>query len=616
MSKVQIKISKSVDAPPSLHPGELAYSYKSGKLFIGPPGHIPDPAGPNIIELADTKSGSTFITQNIQSGDIGHSPSSDAVFNALKNNESNLDVEYGSIGNIQEDIKTLHFDSDTLNVVQDPSDSSKILIAAKAYWGNIDIDNNVDAISPDNYENLKFKSGEGILLSVDNNKIKVSANIDDNNSNGDTNELWSSAQIRQAILATAGVDPNADNTWTGINTFPDIDIATSTNEVVNANSVRDYIDTVAFATGHTTAQDIDVKTSTDEIVNANSARNYVTDVAALKTADNNFSGINTVPDVDMENASPTSKQVVNVSNIKTYVADTAALRVGNNDFNGINTFQDINIESQSNTSQRAVNVGSIKTYVEAVTVQKGENQTISGNNNFTGINMVPDNNVAIADKEVVNANSVKNYIELVSVLKDQDNDFTGTNTVQNIDIKTADQEIVNASSTRTYVEDIAAVKIGNNDFNGINTFPSLDIKVVAPTSPNRAVNAQSVIDYVENSAAIKDANNEFTGTNTVPDVDIINAQSTNKEIVNAASLKTYMGEVATQVIEGLSLNKYVFTNPSMNWLINHSKNTDLFQYDIFDDDGTLMLASANIIDGDNFVIELTETMTGYVVVRF
>ena len=107
MSKVQIKISKSVDAPPSLHPGELAYSYKSGKLFIGPPGHIPDPAGPNIIELADTKSGSTFITQNIQSGDIGHSPSSDAVFNALKNNESNLDVEYGSIGNIQEDIKRI-----------------------------------------------------------------------------------------------------------------------------------------------------------------------------------------------------------------------------------------------------------------------------------------------------------------------------------------------------------------------------------------------------------------------------------------------------------------------------------------------------------------------------
>jgi hypothetical protein len=246
MSNVQIKISTSTDIPPLLRSGELAYSYKSGKLFIGPPGKYSDKPSSNVIELLSTD---RYISSDIQEGEMNTSPSSDAVFKALQDVNNTISIEYetesGPFNN--SDVKTIKFDGN-LNVQQDPNDSTKVLLAVKPYWGNIDINDELNSIVPNGYDNLKFVSGQGIIISADQGKIEVKSDIDDNDTNGSQNKLWSSQKVREAIAATTGISPSADNDFVGINTFPDMDIlnADQTNkQVVNAGSVKGYVGTVA-----------------------------------------------------------------------------------------------------------------------------------------------------------------------------------------------------------------------------------------------------------------------------------------------------------------------------------------------------------------------------------
>lgn len=246
MSNVQIKISTQTDVPPQLRSGELAYSYKSDKLFIGPPGNYNDPPSSNVVELL---SADRYISQDIQEGVDDYSPSVDAVFKALQEVNNTISIEYNSGTNSNPDVKTVQFDGN-LNVQTDPNNPDKILVAAKPYWGNVDINDNINAIIPqqEGYDNLKFIDGQAILFSADQNKIKVSANIDDNDANGSPNKLWSSQKVREAISATTGILPDGNNDFTGINTFPDLDILNidpTSKQVINAGSVKGYVGTVA-----------------------------------------------------------------------------------------------------------------------------------------------------------------------------------------------------------------------------------------------------------------------------------------------------------------------------------------------------------------------------------
>jgi hypothetical protein len=600
MSQMQIKISLDNDAPSVLKSGELAYSYKSNSLYIGGPGLYNAPANSNIIKLLDMGvAHQDYVTQEIVSGDTNHVPSGDAVFNALQ--DCKFTVEYN---NGTSDIQTLQFDG-SLDVTPDPIDNSKILISAKPTWGAIDIDQSENEIIPQNYENIKFTSGEGIQISAVNNKINIAADIDDTDPNGASDKLWSSLQVKNAILETMGINPSSDNNFTGINTFPDVDITVdpTSKQVVNVSSVVEYVEAIAFSVEHTVAPNIDIANSTNQIVNADSIKDYLLAVTTLKNEDNNLIGINTVPDADVNSA---DQQIVNANSVKSYVETTAALKAGDNEFTGVNTFPDINIQSASvQNGNRAVNVKSVKDYVDTLQFESEHTTTI-------------DTDIKVDDQNIVNAVSARTYVEEVAFFKDLDNVITGINTVPNADVKTAGEQIVNANNIKTFVEDVAAIKSNDNTFTGINTFPQVDISVVSPNQDQeeRAVNVVSVRNYVLDTTVREGINNDFTETNTFPDMDILNASPTNKQVVNAGSVKSYIGAVATQVIEGLSLVKYVFDNPNDTWLVTHSKNTELFQYDIMDDSGNKMIAPINIIDDNSFVVELTEAVTGSVLVRF
>ncbi|MBC8427381.1 MAG: hypothetical protein H8D97_00670 [Proteobacteria bacterium] len=247
MSNIQILISTKTETPDKLRPGELAYSYKSGKLFIGPPGRYKDPPSSKVVELLHT---GRYISQNINEGVHDLTPSSDAIYKALQEVNNTITIEYETTESgpfTNSDTKIIKFDGN-LNVQQDPNDSTKIQVAINPYWGNIDIDNQLNSIIPNNYDNLKFKSGQGIIISAEQGKIEVKSNIDDNDINGSPNKLWSSQKIREAIAATTGISPEADNDFTGINTFQDINIINAdptSKQVVNTKSVKDYVGTVA-----------------------------------------------------------------------------------------------------------------------------------------------------------------------------------------------------------------------------------------------------------------------------------------------------------------------------------------------------------------------------------
>jgi len=61
--------------------------------------------------------------------------------------------------------------------------------------------------------------------------------------------------------------------------------------------------------------------------------------------------------------------------------------------------------------------------------------------------------------------------------------------------------------------------------------------------------------------------------------------------------------------------RYVFTD-STEWLVRHNKDTSLFIERLTDTGGNRFIASTRIIDGNSFVVQLTEATSGFVDVIF
>jgi hypothetical protein len=250
MSIIQIAISQTTDAPPALRPGELAFSYKSKKLFIGPSGSYKDPPGSNIIELMSLD---RYLLQEVVAGVRDHAPSSDAIFWALKAVEDKI---YVTVKNsetsdpaVQANIKTIEFDTSDNNFIlqRDQIDPKKITISTKPIWGNLNIDNDISKQILSQNTDLNFKSGIGITLENKNNQLEVNANIDDINL-PTSNTLWSSLKIKNAISDSITLLLNSNNNFLGNNTVNDVDMSAelpTSKKIVNSGSVRRYLETNA-----------------------------------------------------------------------------------------------------------------------------------------------------------------------------------------------------------------------------------------------------------------------------------------------------------------------------------------------------------------------------------
>ena len=74
------------------------------------------------------------------------------------------------------------------------------------------------------------------------------------------------------------------------------------------------------------------------------------------------------------------------------------------------------------------------------------------------------------------------------------------------------------------------------------------------------------------------------------------------------SVEMYTSPVDTVV-------RYAFTG-SIEWLVQHNKGTSIFIERLTDVGGNRFIASTRIIDGNSFVVELTEATSGFVDVIF
>ena len=248
MSDIQISMFQKTDIPPTLKTGELAFSYKSGKLFIGPAGSYSSPPSPNVIELMSLD---RYIIQQVLEGVKDHTSSSDAVYKALVELEKKIyiTVVNNDVPVINRHVKTLVFDTKSSNFVLDldPSDPNKMSVSIKPTFAGINIDNDSNKYIPPSNSDFNLKSGSGITVDKYNNTyVEINANIDDISTITTTNTLWSSSKIQTEILQLARL--TGDNIFTGINTVPDNNIITANNnskQIANTGSIKKYLGSIA-----------------------------------------------------------------------------------------------------------------------------------------------------------------------------------------------------------------------------------------------------------------------------------------------------------------------------------------------------------------------------------
>lgn len=72
---------------------------------------------------------------------------------------------------------------------------------------------------------------------------------------------------------------------------------------------------------------------------------------------------------------------------------------------------------------------------------------------------------------------------------------------------------------------------------------------------------------------------------------------------------------STTVANGNIFQSYSFTD-SLEWVVNHGKNTRIFNETLFDISGNKFFAPVNIIDSNSFRIRLTSAASGDVHVLF
>ena len=76
------------------------------------------------------------------------------------------------------------------------------------------------------------------------------------------------------------------------------------------------------------------------------------------------------------------------------------------------------------------------------------------------------------------------------------------------------------------------------------------------------------------------------------------------------------GPIGPQGPSTVLLLQYSFDEPTMEWHVNHNKNTRLFIPALFGSNGAQFFSNFRVIDENSFVVRHTVAITGYVNVLF
>ena len=184
-----------------------------------------------------------------------------------------------------------------------------------------------------------------------------------------------------------------------------------------------------------------------------------------------------------------------------------------------------------------------------------------------------------------------------------------------------EEEIENKITQQVSDEDYVRVPSGNavHDFVVNFTtshFGSIVIDEIISGEHNKSPSADAVYNALLNKAALE-SSNIFNGENTFSqliispvEVDLFDENNNNK-LPNVLSIRNFVTEVLSD-----ETVKYVFNNPSLEWLVEHNRDTDLFHCSIRDINNETVHAPIEIIDDNKFKVLFTESTSGSVVVKF
>ena len=138
------------------------------------------------------------------------------------------------------------------------------------------------------------------------------------------------------------------------------------------------------------------------------------------------------------------------------------------------------------------------------------------------------------------------------------------------------------------------------------------------------------VDYLNNNIDYNNPNNNLTVPSTAAVINAINDIIVNSDVVKNIIIQDIRDNIVDKVVssEGLyealnnitlnqiPLHTYQFPEPSLEWVVNHNKNTFNFQENVFNNLKNKIYASVSIIDENNFKISFTEATSGFVTVKF
>ena len=176
MAIQQILISTKTDRPPFLLPGQLAYSYKSGTLFIGPP--TPESGSGDVIEITR----GNILIDYIDQTDTFHTPNSSVIYREIKQkldtiepfaNFNKLKIEDSNNSIFAVDVKNIKIDTDS-GFIYTAINNNIVTLSLPKLFQSISI-NTTQSISPlNNLDTFKINSNQNkLLLNVINNELHL-----------------------------------------------------------------------------------------------------------------------------------------------------------------------------------------------------------------------------------------------------------------------------------------------------------------------------------------------------------------------------------------------------------------------------------------------------------